>query len=65
MEWISVKDQPPLCDGLYEVCYEATELFSRGCGREWFLDGKWVPEPLSFHLDIIYWMPLPEPPKDH
>lgn len=63
-EWVAISDHLPSCDGLYEVCYEATELSSRECSREWFLDGKWVQKPFSFHLDIIYWMPLPEPPRE-
>ena len=63
MNWISVRDRLPNKNGIYEVCYEATELSERCCGREWFIDGKWIPMPISFHLEIIYWMPLPEPPK--
>lgn len=64
MEWINVKDKLPTNDGIYYVCFESTELFSRSCGREWFLNGEWVQEPMGFHLDIIYWMPLPTPPKE-
>lgn len=64
MEWISVKDRLPSADGLYEVCYEATDLSERGCGREHFLGGEWCVTPMGWRLDIIYWMPLPEPPKD-
>jgi hypothetical protein len=63
MNWISVRDRLPNKNGIYEVCYEATELSERCCGREWFIDGEWIPMPISFHLEIIYWMPLPEPPK--
>lgn len=62
-EWISVKDRLPDEDGMYEVCYEATQLSERCCGREWFIGGEWIPMPISCHLDIIFWMPLPEPPK--
>lgn len=61
-EWIDVKEGLPTEDGMYEVCYEATQLSERCCGREWFIDGEWIPMPISCHLNIIYWMPLPKPP---
>ena len=63
-EWISVKKALPSEDGLYEVCYEATDLSERSCGREYFISGAWIFQPPVFNLDIIYWKPLPEPPKD-
>jgi len=64
MDWISVKDNLPLEDGIYEVCYERTEISERCCGREWFISGEWVPGPIHCHLAIIYWMSLPQPPKE-
>jgi len=64
-KWISVKERLPDSDGMYEVCYESTEISERCCAREWFIDGEWIPTSLTNHLDIIYWMPLPEPPKDN
>jgi len=63
MEWISVKDRLPIKDGVYEVCYEESEISARCCGREYFIDGQWVVPPLAFNLEIIFWMPLPIPPE--
>lgn len=63
-EWIKTSEELPSRDGLYEVCYEETSISERCCGREYFIDGEWIYMPLTHHLNIIYWMPLPAPPKE-
>jgi hypothetical protein len=64
MTWIKCSDRLPVKNGIYEVVYERDDLCERTCSREWFIDGCWVLPPISVNSEIIYWMPLPEPPKD-
>lgn len=61
--WYDATKVSPEESGLYDVCYEATDLSRRQCGREWFIEDAWVMHPLAISSDIIYWRPLPQPPK--
>lgn len=62
-EWISVKNKEPDCDCLVylEKPLLGRRIHSASCGKKVRLIGC----NFSFDCpDILYWMPLPEPPTE-
>jgi len=53
-EWISVTDKLPEKDGRYLIVEDAPYKWVGVCSIR---NGKWDSS------SVIYWMPLPEPPK--
>lgn len=60
-EWINVNDRLPEFDDLvlvmwYDSCGDDCYRLDRCLGDRWYID----------HCDeeYLYWMPLPEPPKE-
>lgn len=69
MEWISVKDSPPL-KGITVLIYLKSEIITLGyrpilLEREllWQLYGDMKKITDLSNDEVLYWMPLPEPPK--
>lgn len=67
MNWISVKDRLPLCNGRYLV--HRPHYYKNGSGlvTMCYFDGS--DDRVNFERvlsegDIDYWMPLPEPPEE-
>lgn len=68
-EWISVKDRlpenyiPVLCWYEYYHWSENNVLPEYGIG--YCIDGKWGGEvSIGLSANVLYWMPLPEPPME-
>ena len=62
MEWISTKDRKPAHSGTYILCTNSgttTGTYNKDFDR--FLEDDY---PDFTNIDVIYWMPLPEPPQD-
>ena len=59
--WISVKDSPPEADRFLGVSRfnNQVRLYKK---REW--DKAWVVGGLKIDKDIMWWMPLPDGPKE-
>ena len=69
-KWINVKDRLPetindvLCWYEYFRFGEYQCMFQR-CGIGYYAYGAWGGEVAQGHkIRVLYWMPLPEPPKD-
>ena len=60
-EWISVKDSPPEADRFLGVSRfnNQVRLYKK---REW--DKDWVVGGLKIDKDIMWWMPLPDGPRE-
>lgn len=70
MEWISVKDSPPL-KGITVLIYLKSEIITLGyrpilLEREllWQLYGDMKKITDLSNDEVLYWMPLPEPPNN-
>jgi hypothetical protein len=62
MEWISVKDNPPVKDGTEFVGYENGRIFIFN-----FRFGDWhecAQGEIGYEVEPTHWMPLPPPPKE-
>lgn len=70
-EWISVKDRLPSDEGLYLVCFQGLARLRvyTCCWKEHsrkYMGNKfgWKSNELAKRSNILYWMPLPSPPKE-
>ena len=59
MKWISVKDSLPQEDVRVLVYLKSTRNYTK-IDTDRLLDEIWV----RWGSDVVYWMPLPEPPKE-
>lgn len=58
VEWINVKDRLPEENGSTLVCTDRWKV----CTARFYAEKKWWNGVLGPH--ILYWMPLPEIPKE-
>ena len=71
MNWISVKDRLPLCNGCYLVFrphyydrYGLVTICYFDGTDTWHDDDRVNFEKVLSEGDVSHWMPLPEPPKE-
>lgn len=63
-EWVSAKDSPPQLTGKYICCVEDTHGHMWSIPADYLLEMKtWVGEFGEIKNKVVYWMPLPAPPK--
>ena len=67
-EWVSVHDMLPEDVKLVLVFYTSYTLFglSEGYGLSWYSPstGWYQGELNGDNIDVLYWQPMPEPPKE-
>ena len=57
-KWISIKDRLPQADGSYLICTNRGAV----CTSHYYTGANYFSAPSG--KNAIYWMPLPEPPKE-
>lgn len=63
--WISVKDRLPTDAGIYIICDHYGNVMSRHfCKSHGKFAGYWHFNGSTKYGNPLYWMPLPEPPKE-
>jgi hypothetical protein len=63
--WISVKDRLPTDAGIYIICDHYGNVMSRHfCKSHGKFAGYWHFNGSAKYGNPLYWMPLPEPPKE-